>query len=109
MYKTSKKLSYYNRQNKQAALAVKNQYLYNLLLGLGCLFLLVILGFVIGNARIKAKFAVQKEINYQQQLKELEQKQHLKVAKAMLDGEEHERERVARDLHDRLRWHAFGG
>jgi len=89
-------------QNKQAALAVKNQHLYNLLLGLGCLFLLVILGFVIGNARIKAKFAVQKEINYQQQLKELEQKQQLKVAKAMLDGEEHERERVARDLHDGL-------
>lgn len=96
------KITVLQSQNKQAALAVKNQHLYNLLLGLGCLFLLVILGFVIGNARIKAKFAVQKEINYQQQLKELEQKQQLKVAKAMLDGEEHERERVARDLHDGL-------
>jgi signal transduction histidine kinase len=57
---------------------------------------------VIVNTRIKHKFTLLKEINYQQQLTELEQKQQLKVAKAMLDGEEHERERVARDLHDGL-------
>lgn len=89
-------------QNKQAVLTSRNEHLYNLMLGLGCLFLLIVLGFVIGNARVKHKFALQKEINYQQELKDMAQKQQLKVAKAMLDGEEHERERVARDLHDGL-------
>jgi two-component system NarL family sensor kinase len=100
--KNQEKITSLQGQNKQAFLTAKNQRLYNWLLVLCCLFLMVTLGFVIGNARIKHQFAAQKEINYRQQLKDLEQKQQLKVAKAMLDGEEHERERVARDLHDGL-------
>ncbi|MEO3407903.1 sensor histidine kinase [Mucilaginibacter sp. CAU 1740] len=104
-YQTAKKqekITSLQAQNKHAALNAKNQRLYNWILGLSCVFLLAGLAFMITNARIKHKFAAQKEINYQQQLKDLEQKQQLKVAKAMLDGEEHERERVARDLHDGL-------
>ncbi|MCX2431401.1 sensor histidine kinase [Pedobacter sp. GR22-10] len=89
-------------QNKQALLNARNNRLYNLVLGLGCLFLLASLVFVAVIARNKSKLAEQKEINYRQQLSEMEQKQQLKVTKAMLDGEEHERERVARDLHDGL-------
>jgi len=89
-------------QNKESALAARNERLYNWMLCLGCLFLLFGLGFVAYNARVTKRLALQKEINYRQQLKDLEQKQQLKVAKAMLDGEEHERERVARDLHDGL-------
>lgn len=100
--KNQEKITSLQEQNKQAALNARNQRLYNWMWALGCLFLLVTLSFVIINTRIKHKFSVQKEINYQQQLTELEQKQQLKVAKAMLDGEEHERERVARDLHDGL-------
>lgn len=100
--KNQEKIAALQAQNKHAALNTKNQRLYNWILGLSCGFLLVTLAFVFTNARAKHKFAAQKEINYQQQLKELEQKQQLKVAKAMLDGEEHERERVARDLHDGL-------
>lgn len=89
-------------KNKQAALTAKNNRLFNWSLGLGCLFLLFILFFVILNARSRRKLSEQKEINYRQQLSDMEQKQQLKVTKAMLDGEEHERERVARDLHDGL-------
>lgn len=89
-------------QNRQALLTSKNQRLYNWFLGLGCLFLLVTLAFVLLNARNRRKLLEQKEINYKQQLLEMEQKQLLKVTKAMLDGEELERERVARDLHDGL-------
>lgn len=100
--KNQEKIAALNAANNEAALASRNQRLYNWVFGSGCFFLLVILGFVIWNARIKHKFARQKEINYQQQLKEMAQKQQLKVAKAMLEGEEHERERVARDLHDGL-------
>ncbi|WP_338839298.1 sensor histidine kinase [Flavobacterium ginsenosidimutans] len=89
-------------QNSQALLKSKNERLYNWFLGLGCLFLLGTLAFVLLNARNRRKLLEQKEINYKQQLLELEQKQQLKVTKAMLDGEELERERVARDLHDGL-------
>jgi len=89
-------------QNKQAALKAKNEHLYNWLFGLGCLSLLITLSLVILNAKNNRKLAAQKEINYRQQLHDLEQKQKLKVTKAMLEGEELERERVARDLHDGL-------
>ncbi|MCC8407824.1 histidine kinase [Mucilaginibacter sp. UR6-1] len=96
------KIAALQAQNKQAALEVKNENLYKWLLALGCLTLLITLGLVIVNARNSRKLSAQKEINYRQQLQDLEQKQQLKVTKAMLDGEEHERERVARDLHDGL-------
>lgn len=89
-------------RNKQAILASKNERLYSLIMGLGCLFLLCMLAFVFLNARNRRKLLEQKEVNYKQQLLELEQKQQLKVTKAMLDGGELERERVARDLHDGL-------
>lgn len=89
-------------QNRQAALNSKNERLYSSILAIGCLLLFVILGFAILNARSKRKLAKQKEINYRQQLEELERKQQLKITKAMLDGEERERERIARDLHDGL-------
>ncbi|PWG81396.1 sensor histidine kinase [Pararcticibacter amylolyticus] len=99
---SQKRIAHLQAQNKQAELGAKNQHLFNWLLGTGCLSLLVILGMVMLNAGNSRKLAAQKEINYQQQLHELEQKQQLKITKAMLDGEEHERERVARDLHDGL-------
>ncbi|GGE44817.1 two-component sensor histidine kinase [Pedobacter psychrotolerans] len=100
--KNQQKIASLEAQNKQALLNARNNRLYNLVLGLGCLFLLVSLVFVAVIARNRSKLAEQKEINYRQQLSEMEQKQQLKVTKAMLDGEEHERERVARDLHDGL-------
>lgn len=96
------KIAALQAQNRQAALNTKNERLYTGILGIGCLLLFAVLGFAILNARNKRKLAEQKEINYQQQLGEMEQKQQLKVAKAMLDGEELERERIARDLHDGL-------
>ena len=52
--------------------------------------------------RNKKKLSEQREINLQQQLKEKEQIEELNVTKAILDGEERERERVAKDLHDGL-------
>lgn len=96
------KIAALQAQNRQAALNAKNDRLYSWFLGLGCIFLMAVLCFAFLNARSNRKLALQKEINYRQQLAEMEQKQQLKVAKAMLDGEELERERVARDLHDGL-------
>jgi len=89
-------------QNTREALSAKNNRLYNLFLALGCLFLLAVLGFVVLTARNRRKLSEQREINYRQQLSDMEQKQQLKVTKAMLEGQERERERIARDLHDGL-------
>ncbi|MDQ1096757.1 MULTISPECIES: tetratricopeptide repeat-containing sensor histidine kinase [Chryseobacterium] len=96
------KIAALQAQNRQAALNTKNERLYRGILSIGCLLLFAVLGFAILSARNKRRLAEQKEINYRQQLSEMEQKQQLKVAKAMLDGEELERERIARDLHDGL-------
>lgn len=99
---SQQKIAALEAQNKQVSLTARNERLYNWSLGFGCLFLLAVLAFVIITSRNRRKLSRQKEINYRQQLIEMEQKQQLKVTKAMLDGEEHERERVARDLHDGL-------
>lgn len=96
------KIDILQSQNKEAALKSKNDQLYKWALGLGCLTLLIISGAVVVSAQNNKKLALQKEINYRQELKDLEQKHQLKITKAMLDGEEQERERVARDLHDGL-------
>ncbi|WP_292947124.1 sensor histidine kinase [Mucilaginibacter sp. 44-25] len=99
---SQKRIAELQARNRQAELKSKNEKLFNWLLGSGCLTLLAVLTLVILNAKNNRKLAAQKEINYRRQLLELEQKQQLKIAKAILDGEENERERVARDLHDGL-------
>ncbi|TWR26757.1 sensor histidine kinase [Mucilaginibacter achroorhodeus] len=99
---SQKKIAELQAKNRQTELKSKNEKLFNWLLGSGCLSLLAILTAVLLNARSNRQLAAQKEINYRQQLIEMEQKQQLHIAKAMLDGEENERERVARDLHDGL-------
>jgi len=100
--KNQQKIQALQSENRQAQLNASNDRLYRLMLGLGCLFLLLLLVFVLLTARSRRRLALQKEINYKQQLNEMERKQQLKITKAMLEGEELERERVARDLHDGL-------
>jgi two-component system NarL family sensor kinase len=74
----------------------------NWLLGSASITLLIVTLFLIYYYRSNRKLAKQKELNYQQQLKEAEQQQKLSFAEALLTGEERERQRVARDLHDGL-------
>lgn len=100
--RNQQKIQALQSENRQAQLNSRNDRLYRLIFGLGCLFLLLLLVFVLLTARSRRKLAQQKEINYKQQLSEMEKKQQLKITKAMLEGEELERERVARDLHDGL-------
>ncbi|WP_344975131.1 tetratricopeptide repeat-containing sensor histidine kinase [Compostibacter hankyongensis] len=89
-------------EKAEAALSAGNNRLFNWLLGGACLILLIIAAFALLFFRNHKKLSVQRELNYQQQLKEMEQQQQLTVTRAMLEGEERERERVARDLHDGL-------
>lgn len=84
----------------QLELSKKNKYMW--ILGLISLLLLAFVFLVFMNYKKNKKITEQREINLKQKLQQIQQKQELDVAKAILDGEERERERVAKDLHDGL-------
>ncbi|MCD0470247.1 sensor histidine kinase [Flavobacterium sp. JAS] len=89
-------------ENEKAALLVNNNRLNSLLLAvLSILLFLTVLFLWILNKNQK-KLSVQKEINHQQELTALENQQKLSVSNALVEGEEVERKRIARDLHDGL-------
>jgi two-component system, NarL family, sensor kinase len=97
-----KKITELEAEKQKAVLSSKNTQLVNWLLGITSAFLLIVAIFILYYYKNKGKLAKQREINYEQQLKEMEQRQQLVTTKAMLEGEERERARVARDLHDGL-------
>jgi len=82
---------------KELEINKKNQYLW--ILGLALLFLLTL---IIAIYLYTKKLARQREINHQQNLKEIQQREELNITRAILESEEKERERMARDLHDGL-------
>lgn len=88
-----KKIAELEAEKKEEALKAKNNRLFSWLLGIGCLGLAVVAAAAYQLNRKNKKLA-------KQQLKEIEQQQELKLTQAMLQGEERERQRVARDLHD---------
>ncbi len=97
-----KKIAILQAEKDKVQLSAKNQRLINWLLGSSSLFLLGAAIFTFFYYRNNKKLAAQKELTYQQQLKEAEQQRQIQISEAMLQGEEQERERVARDLHDGL-------
>ncbi|MGX5819273.1 tetratricopeptide repeat-containing sensor histidine kinase [Chitinophaga lutea] len=82
-------------EKQEAGMRSKNQRLMNWLLGSGGLLALAIALLLVIFYRNSRRQAHQK-------LVEIEQQQEIKVVNAMLAGEEQERQRVARDLHDGL-------
>lgn len=97
-----KKIALLKAANEKAALSAKNNKLYNLLLTLVSVFLLVVAALVWLYARNQRRLSGQKILNYQQQLQQVEQQRQMQLQQAIMQGEEQERERVARDLHDGL-------
>lgn len=97
-----KKIAVLNAEKEKAILAARNNRLMNWLLGAVAALLLAVIAFVLLLFRNNKKLAAQKELNYQQQIKEVEQQKQIQIGQALLQGEENERERVARDLHDGL-------
>lgn len=90
-----RKIATLNAEKNQKDLEVnkKNSYLWGLSLVLLLVVSLLLFLFVI--------FRKNKKIN-EQRINDIRQKEELSLTRAILDGEERERERIARDLHDGL-------
>ena len=85
---------------QELSLHQKNIMLYLLLGGLLSAFAI---GFLLyRNNRRKHQIAAQKEALHQQQIKELEKEKQLLAVSGMLQSQEAERSRMAKDLHDGL-------
>lgn len=97
-----KKIATLQAEKDRAFLSAKNSRLLNYLFGGATIFLLAVSALGWLYYRNNKKLAVQKELNYQQQLKEAEREKQMQYAKALLQGEETERKRIAGDLHDGL-------
>ncbi len=97
-----KKISILQAEKEKVLLKSANDQLLVWLLGGATAFLLIISVFAWQLYRNNKKLTAQKELNYQQQLKEAEQVRQVQFAKALLEGEEKERKRLAGDLHDGL-------
>ncbi|MBO9592540.1 MAG: hypothetical protein J7599_06475 [Niabella sp.] len=80
-------------EKKQARLAGKNNRLTSWLLAVGCFLFICIAGYSILLYRKNKKIS-------EQQLKDIQQQQEIKLVQAMLQSQEEERNRVARELHD---------
>lgn len=88
------------KNEKQLMVNKKNSYLWGLSL---ILLLTVSLFILLLTIYMKnKKISEQKEINFQQKIKDIRQEEELTLTKAILESEERERERIARDLHDGL-------
>jgi len=85
--------------NEKINLEVKNTHLVNWLLGSfsALLTLTVLAGYFFYRNDKKLK-----EFHYQQELTNIRQNHQIKLTRAMLQGQDEERKRVARDLHDGL-------
>lgn len=88
--------------NEKAQSAVKSSRLMNWLLVSASIFLLVVATFGWLFYRNNRKLSQQLKLNHIQELKDVNLQQQIKIAQAMLQGQEEERNRVARDLHDGL-------
>jgi two-component system, NarL family, sensor kinase len=97
-----KKIALIKVEKLEAESKKKSYFIYSLI---GGLLLVTLLFFAIfkGNKLKQKQFLALKDIEIgKQKIEELLKKQELKSINAMIEGQEGERKRIARDLHDRL-------
>jgi signal transduction histidine kinase len=100
--KKEKEIVTLQSQTRQQQLGLQHNRLVNYLLGSGILILLLLSLSLFLSYRNKRRLARQQEEEHHRRLKDLEQEQQITVYNAMLKGQEQERNRLARDLHDGL-------
>lgn len=87
---------------REAELSSQNSRLTSWSLFITCLLLLVVAGISFLYYRNNKKLLIEKENNHLQQLKDIQLTEKIRYGKALMAGEEIERQRLARDLHDGL-------
>ena len=89
-------------QNEKAALTIKNNRLLNWLFGSISLFLLIVSGLALLFYRNSRKLLEHQRHVHELELHRMKQDQRIMMFSSMLEGQEQERTRLARDLHDGL-------
>lgn len=89
-------------QNEKAALTIKNNRLLNWLFGSVSFFLLIVSGLALLFYRNSRKLLEHQLHVHELELHRMKQDQRIMMFSSMLEGQEQERTRLARDLHDGL-------
>jgi len=89
-------------KNEKAILTIKNNRLVNWLLAVVCLFLLAVTVLVLLFYRNNKRLWTQQKQLHELELQKIKQDHRISMLSAMLEGQEQERTRLARDLHDGL-------
>ncbi|PJE44606.1 MAG: two-component sensor histidine kinase [Flavobacterium sp.] len=87
-------------EKAKADLAIQNNTLKNSLLVLLSMVLLIGITFIFIQIRNKEKLIKEKELKSKQKIDLLKKQKEVEIIQAMLDGEEVERKRIAKELHD---------
>lgn len=99
---SERKINLLQSENEKAILQGNNNRLNSMLFAmLSFLLFLTVLFLWVYNKNQK-KLSFQKEVNHKQELSALENQQKLSISNALIEGEEIERKRIARELHDGL-------
>jgi signal transduction histidine kinase len=99
---SEKKIGLLQSENEKAVLQVNNNRLNMMLFAVLSFVLFLTVLFLWSWNNYQKKISFQKEVNHKQELEALENQQKLSVSNALIEGEEIERKRIARDLHDGL-------
>lgn len=97
-----KELHFLKNEQQEVSLKLKNSKLYTALALAGMTIMLLVVFLIFGYYKNSKKMLLQKEIIHEQKNKETEKAKQLALTRAILSGQEKERERIAKDLHDSL-------
>lgn len=95
-----KRINQLEAQKQQAILTSEKNQLNNILFGVFSFVLLLIISFLWKYYHDQKKLSAEKEKNYTQNLTALKNQKEIELMQATISGEEQERKRIARDLHD---------
>jgi signal transduction histidine kinase len=88
------------KENQQKELKLKNNQILYSIFSLLILIGIISFYFLLKNLRNQRKINSQKDIIHNQNVTALKRQKEIEIIQAMIEGEEAERKRIARDLHD---------